>query len=34
VASHFGDAVALLKQVGYRELATFAQRKRVMVPLD
>jgi histidinol-phosphatase (PHP family) len=34
VASGFENAVAVLRQVGYREIATFAQRQRVMVPLS
>lgn len=34
VAYNFAQAIALLKDVGYREIATFAQRKRKMVPLD
>ena len=33
VASGFGDAVALLRQIGYSEIATFVQRERRMVPL-
>lgn len=33
VAGRFADAVALLREIGYREIATFAQRKRRMVPL-
>lgn len=34
VGHSFDQAVALLKEVGYTELATFNQRQRVMVPLD
>jgi histidinol-phosphatase (PHP family) len=34
VAYGFSEAVNLLKKVGYREIATFAQRKRYMVPLE
>jgi histidinol-phosphatase (PHP family) len=34
VAHRFGDAIALLQEVGYREYATFAARKRRMVPLE
>lgn len=34
VATGFDKAVALLKEIGYTELATFAQRRRIMVPLD
>lgn len=34
VAHQFDAAVALLKQVGYREIAAFAGRRRRMVPLD
>lgn len=33
VAHRFDDAVALLREVGYREIATFSQRRRRMVPL-
>ena len=33
VGYRFDDAVALLREVGYRELATFERRKRRMVPL-
>ncbi len=33
VAYRFADAIALLQAVGYREFATFAARKRRMVPL-
>ncbi|MDQ5853087.1 MAG: histidinol-phosphatase HisJ family protein [Chloroflexota bacterium] len=34
VAYRFADAIALLQDVGYREFATFASRKRRMVPLQ
>lgn len=34
VGHRFDAAVALLKDVGYREFATFAARRRRMVPLD
>ena len=34
VASRFRDAVALLRAVGYREIATFARRGRRMIPLQ
>lgn len=34
VAYRFDDAVALLKEVGYREIATYQQRRRRMVPLE
>ncbi|HYF93012.1 MAG TPA: histidinol-phosphatase HisJ family protein [Symbiobacteriaceae bacterium] len=34
VAAGFDRAVALLKEVGYREIATFIGRRRRMVPLD
>jgi histidinol-phosphatase (PHP family) len=33
VAGGFPEAVRLLQDIGYREIATFVQRKRVMVPL-
>ncbi len=33
VASHFDDAVALLQEVGYRQIATFSQRRRTLLPL-
>jgi len=33
VAAGFERAIVLLREIGYRELATFVQRKRVMVPL-
>jgi hypothetical protein len=34
VAAGFERAVALLREVGYREIATFERRRRRMVPLD
>ncbi len=34
VAYRFEDAIALLRDVGYHEIATFKQRERRMVPLD
>jgi histidinol-phosphatase (PHP family) len=34
VGRDFARAVALLREVGYRELATFRERRRIMVPLD
>ncbi len=34
VAADFQRAITLLKDVGYREIATFAQRRRRLVPLD
>jgi histidinol-phosphatase (PHP family) len=34
VAYKFPEAVELLKEIGYREVATFAQRKRVMISLE
>ncbi len=34
VAGGYADAVGLLRDIGYREIATFAQRQRRMVPLD
>ena len=34
VAYRFADAIALLQDVGYHEFATFASRKRCMVPLE
>lgn len=33
VAHGFDNAVALLREVGYREIATFSQRRRIMRPL-
>lgn len=33
VGSHFDQAVALLREIGYREIATYKQRLRHMVPL-
>jgi histidinol-phosphatase (PHP family) len=33
VASGFEDALGLLRDIGFRELATFEQRRRRMVPL-
>lgn len=33
VAAGFGDALGLLREIGFRELATFERRKRRMVPL-
>ncbi|HWI62003.1 MAG TPA: histidinol-phosphatase, partial [Symbiobacteriaceae bacterium] len=34
VASGFDRAVALLKDVGYREIASYTQRRRTLIPLD
>jgi histidinol-phosphatase (PHP family) len=34
VAYRFADAIALLQDAGYREIATFAARQRTMVPLE
>jgi histidinol-phosphatase (PHP family) len=34
VGSGFAEATALLKEIGYREIATFTQRQRKLVPLD
>jgi histidinol-phosphatase (PHP family) len=34
VGAGFDRAATLLREVGYREIATFVQRRRVMVPLD
>lgn len=34
VGAGFDRAADLLREVGYREIATFVQRRRVMVPLD
>lgn len=34
VGSHFDRAVRLLKNIGYREIASYTQRRRTMIPLD
>lgn len=34
VGSHFDEAVALLMSAGYRQIATYAGRRRIMVPLE
>lgn len=34
VAGYFDQAVALLREIGYREIATYTRRQRRMVPLD
>src|SRR5262249_11793057 len=34
VGYHFSEAIELLQSVGYREIATFSQRERCMVPLE
>jgi histidinol-phosphatase (PHP family) len=33
IGYRFADAVGLLREVGYREIATFSQRRRQMIPL-
>jgi len=34
VGRYFDDAIRLLKEIGYRELAVFSKRQRSFIPLE